>query len=63
MIDRASALALMESYTASDSLRKHMLAVEGAMRAYAAHFGEDVDLWAGLVGRAWERWPISNKPW
>jgi putative nucleotidyltransferase with HDIG domain len=46
---RADALALMEQWTASDSLRKHMLAVEGAMRAYAAKFGEDVERW-GLAG-------------
>jgi putative nucleotidyltransferase with HDIG domain len=49
MIPRDEALALMQSFTASDSLRKHMLAVEGAMRAYAAHYGEDVELW-GLAG-------------
>ena len=49
MIPREEALALMMSYTTSDSLRKHMLAVEGAMRAYAAHYGEDVELW-GLAG-------------
>jgi putative nucleotidyltransferase with HDIG domain len=46
---RADALALMEEWTPSDSLRTHMLAVEGAMRAYAAHFGEDVERW-GLAG-------------
>jgi len=46
---RADALALMEAWTASESLRKHMLAVEAAMRAYARHFGEDEDRW-GLVG-------------
>lgn len=48
---RADALALMESWTASDSLRKHMLAVEGAMVAYARHFGEDEHRWslAGLL--------------
>lgn len=46
---RADALALMQEWTASDSLRKHMLAVEGAMRAYAARFGEDVERW-GLAG-------------
>jgi putative nucleotidyltransferase with HDIG domain len=46
---RSDALALMESWTASDSLRKHMLAVEGAMRAYARHYGEDEERW-GLAG-------------
>ncbi len=48
---REQALALMHEYTASDSLRKHMLSVEAAMRAYADKFGEDADLWglAGLV--------------
>ena len=41
----------MHEYTASDSLRKHMLAVEAAMRAYARKFGEDEELWgtAGLI--------------
>jgi putative nucleotidyltransferase with HDIG domain len=46
---RDDALALMEEWTASDSLRKHMLAVEGAMRAYAVRFGEEVERW-GLAG-------------
>ncbi len=46
---RADALALMESWTASESLRKHMLGVEAAMRAYARHFGEDEERW-GLTG-------------
>jgi len=57
---RADALALMEQWTPSDSLRKHMLSVEGAMRAYAAHFGEDVERW-GLAGLMhdfdYERYP------
>jgi putative nucleotidyltransferase with HDIG domain len=43
---RADALALMESWTSSDSLRKHMLGVEAAMVAYARHFGEDEHRWA-----------------
>ncbi len=48
---RAETLALVESWTASDSLRKHMLSVEAAMRAYAVRFGEDVQRWAvtGLI--------------
>ncbi|PYO47810.1 MAG: HAD family hydrolase [Gemmatimonadetes bacterium] len=46
---REQTLALMHEYTASDSLRKHMLAVEGAMRAYAGKFGEDKERW-GITG-------------
>ena len=39
----------MNEYTASDSLRKHMLSVEAAMRAYARKFGEDEERW-GITG-------------
>jgi putative nucleotidyltransferase with HDIG domain len=46
---RDETLALMREYTQSDSLRKHMLAVEGAMRAYARKFGEDEERW-GVTG-------------
>lgn len=46
---RDDALALVHEYTASDSLRKHMLSVEAAMRAYAMKFGEDPERW-GLTG-------------
>lgn len=46
---RSDSLALMHEYTVSDSLRKHMLAVEGAMRAYAVKLGEDEERW-GLAG-------------
>jgi len=43
------ALNLMHEYTKSDALRKHMYAVEAAMRAYAIKFGEDEGIWA-IVG-------------
>ncbi|HEV7836536.1 MAG TPA: HD domain-containing protein [Gemmatimonadaceae bacterium] len=48
---RPETLALMHEYTASESLRKHMLAVEGAMRSYARKFGDDEERWgtAGLI--------------
>jgi putative nucleotidyltransferase with HDIG domain len=48
---RDEALALVHEYTASESLRAHMLSVEAAMRAYAMKFGEDPERWglAGLV--------------
>ncbi len=46
---REDALALVHEYTASDSLRKHMLAVEAAMRAYAERGNADVERW-GLAG-------------
>jgi putative nucleotidyltransferase with HDIG domain len=57
---RDDALALMHEYTASDSLRKHMLSVEAAMRAYAERQGADVERWAlaGLIHDFdYERWP------
>ncbi len=57
---RSDALALMHELTQSESLRKHMLAVEAAMRAYALEFGEEVERW-GLAGLMhdfdYERWP------
>ena len=57
---RDRALALMHEYTTSGSLRKHMYAVEIAMRAMADSAGEDPDAW-GIVGLLhdfdYERWP------
>jgi predicted hydrolase (HD superfamily) len=49
MITRDRALALMHEYTASEALRKHMYAVEIAMRAMAEREGEDPEAW-GTVG-------------
>lgn len=59
-MDREAAWQLVCEYTASDSLRKHMLAVEAAMRAYARRDGHDENTWA-IVGLLhdfdYERWP------
>ncbi|MFZ5625102.1 MAG: HD domain-containing protein [Gemmatimonadota bacterium] len=46
---RDRALALVHEYTASEGLRRHMYAVELAMRAMAERYGEDPDAW-GIVG-------------
>jgi putative nucleotidyltransferase with HDIG domain len=63
-MDRTAALALMHEYTPSDALRKHMYAVEAAMRAYARKLGEDEETW-GVVGLLhdfdYERYPNANR--
>jgi putative nucleotidyltransferase with HDIG domain len=59
-ISRDAAWELFCDWTDSDSLRKHALAVEAAMRAYARRYGEDEELWAvtGLVHDLdYERYP------
>jgi putative nucleotidyltransferase with HDIG domain len=48
-LSREQAWTLFCSWTESESLRRHVLAVEAAMRAYARKFGEDEEQW-GLVG-------------
>ena len=45
-LSRADAWALMTEYTQGESLRKHMMAVEAAVRGYARQFGEDEEDWA-----------------
>jgi len=49
MTDRNQDWNLLTEFTQSESLRKHALAVEACMRAYARKFGADEDLW-GTVG-------------
>ncbi|MFN2521616.1 MAG: HD domain-containing protein, partial [Candidatus Limnocylindria bacterium] len=49
MKTRDDAWNLMTECTASESLRRHMMAVEAAMRAYAGKYGEDEDRW-GMAG-------------
>src|SRR3954469_8164210 len=59
-LTREQAWELFCEWTESPSLRKHVLAVEAAMRAYAPRFGGDVEKW-GIVGLLhdfdYERWP------
>jgi len=63
---RADAWVLLTEYTKSDSLLKHALAVEAAVRGYARQFGEDEASW-GIVALIhdfdYERWPdAENHP-
>ncbi|HWT22552.1 MAG TPA: HDIG domain-containing protein [Solirubrobacteraceae bacterium] len=48
-LSRPEAWSLFCEWTESASLRKHVLAVEAAMRAYARRYGEDEELW-GITG-------------
>lgn len=59
-LSRDSAYALMTEYTQSESLRKHMLAVEAAVRGYARLWGEPEEDWAVVAllhDFDYERWP------
>jgi len=64
MNERQSAWCLLTEFTQSESLRKHALAVEACMRAYARKVGGDEDLW-GLVGLLhdfdYERFPTAEE--
>jgi putative nucleotidyltransferase with HDIG domain len=59
-LTRATAWHLLTEYTRSDSLLKHALAVEAAVRGYARQFGENDEAW-GIVALLhdfdYERWP------
>lgn len=63
-LNRDDALALMHEYTKNENLRRHMYAVEAAMRAYARKHGEDEELW-GVTGLLhdfdYERWPNDER--
>ena len=48
-LSRDDAWALVTEYTQSESLRKHMLGVEAAVRGYARRFGEDEDDWGAVA--------------
>ena len=50
-MNRSDAWCLLTEFTQSESLRKHALAVEACMRAYARKFGEDEERWSvvGLI--------------
>src|SRR4030081_1477751 len=63
MPNREDAWKLLCEYTSSESLRKHMLAVEACVRAYARRFGGDEELWglsALLHDFDYERWPNTE---
>ena len=63
MPTRSDAVALLEEWVDSEALRKHMYAVEAAVRHYARLMGEDEELW-GLAGLLhdldWERHPDEH---
>ncbi len=62
-MDRQQSWELLCEYTQSENLRKHALAVEAAMRAFARRFGKDEELW-GIVGLVhdfdYEKYPTAQ---
>ncbi|HTV58721.1 MAG TPA: HDIG domain-containing protein [Verrucomicrobiae bacterium] len=63
MLNRENAWKLLCEYTQSESLRKHALAVETCVRAYARKTGADEELWgvtALLHDFDYERWPNAG---
>jgi putative nucleotidyltransferase with HDIG domain len=64
MINRESAWGLLTEFTLSENLRKHAMAVEACLRAYARKFGEDENRW-GVVGLIhdfdYEKYPSAEE--
>ena len=64
MNERQTAWGLLTEYTQSESLRKHALAVEACLRAYARRAGADETLW-GVVGLLhdfdYEKYPTAEE--
>jgi putative nucleotidyltransferase with HDIG domain len=63
-INRDDAWSLLTEFTQSESLRKHALAVEACMRAYARKFGADEERWGAtalLHDFDYERWPTEQE--
>ncbi|HVB57273.1 MAG TPA: HDIG domain-containing protein [Candidatus Acidoferrales bacterium] len=63
MVNRNDAWSLLCEYTQSESLKKHALAVEACVRAYARKLGGDEELWglaALLHDFDYERWPNAD---
>ncbi|MEN8153551.1 MAG: HD domain-containing protein [Acidobacteriota bacterium] len=48
-MDREKAIKLLNDHLKNENLKKHCLATEACMRAFARHFGEDEDTW-GIAG-------------
>jgi len=63
LVDRKASIELLEKWVQNLGLRKHMLAVEAAVRYYARIYGEDQDVWGAaalLHDLDWEKFPDEH---